>query len=83
MLKLEFIEDMFEIVGGLGRCFGLMECLGGNRVRYSNGKCFMRVFEDLMWEIEDGYIKVDREGFGKIGEVIEKMGVRGVKMNGE
>lgn len=42
----------------------------------------MTVFQHFICQIQHGYIKLDTQRFAKIRQVIEKIGVTAVKMNG-
>lgn len=42
----------------------------------------MTVFQHFICQIQHGYIKLDTQRFAKIRQVIEKIGVTAVKMDG-
>ena len=42
----------------------------------------MTIFQHFICQIQHGYIKLDTQRFAKIRQVIEKIGVTAVKMNG-
>ena len=42
----------------------------------------MTVFQHFICQIQHGYIKFDTQRFAKIRQIIEKIGVTAVKMNG-